>query len=76
VIAFSAGLPAARRPSGTPRTFVSHGRSDTILPIDGTSRRIVSRLEDAGDAVTCREDDGPHGVPHGIAQDAFQWFAR
>ncbi len=76
VIAFSPGFIAARRPSGRPRIFVSHGRSDTILPIDVTSRRIVPELEDAGYAVTYREFDGPHAVPEAIAQDAFKWFTR
>jgi predicted esterase len=76
VMAFSPGFIAARRPSGKPRIFVSHGRSDTILPIDVTSRRIVPSLEDAGYPVTYREFDGPHTVPEGIAQDAFKWFAR
>ena len=51
--------PAVRKP----RIFISHGRSDTILPIDVTSRRIVPELEDAGYAVTYKEFDGPHAVP-------------
>ena len=76
VIAFSPGFNAARRPSGRPRIFISHGRSDTILPIDVTSRRIVPELEDAGYAVTYKEFDGPHAVPEGIAEDAFKWFVR
>ena len=76
VMAFSPGFMAARRPFGKPRIFVSHGRSDTILPIDVTSRRIVPELEDAGYAVAYHEFDGPHTVPEGIAQDAFKWFVR
>jgi len=76
VMAFSPGFIAARRPSGKPRIFISHGRSDTILPIDVTSRRIVPELEDAGYAVTYQEFDGPHTVPQPVAQDAFKWFAR
>jgi phospholipase/carboxylesterase len=76
VMAFSPGFNAARRPSGRPRIFISHGRADTILPIDVTSRRIVPELEDAGYAVTYKEFDGPHAVPEGIAEDAFKWFVR
>jgi phospholipase/carboxylesterase len=76
VMAFSPGFIAPRRPSGKPRIFIAHGRSDTILPIDVTSRRIVPGLEDAGYAVTYQEFDGPHTVPQEIAQDAFKWFAR
>ena len=76
VMAFSPGFIAARRPSGRPRIFISHGRSDTILPIDVTSRRIVPELEDSGYAVTYKEFDGPHAVPEGIAEDAFKWFVK
>ena len=74
VLAFSPGFSAARRPQGRPRIFVSHGRSDTILPIDVTSRRLVPALEDAGYAVTYKEFDGPHGVPENVARQAFTWF--
>ena len=76
VMAFSPGFSAARRPQGRPRIFISHGRSDTILPIDVTSRRLVPALEDAGYAVTYKEFDGPHGVPENIARQAFTWFTN
>jgi phospholipase/carboxylesterase len=76
VIAFSPGFSASRRPSGRPRIFISHGRSDEILPIDTCSRRIVPSLEDAGYSVSYKEFDGPHTVPETIAQDAFKWFVR
>ena len=76
VIAFSPGFTANRRPQGRPRIFISHGKSDNVLPIDACSRRIVPQLEDAGYAVTYKEFDGPHTVPEPIAQDAFKWFVR
>ena len=76
VMAFSPGFTAARRPQGKPRIFISHGRSDNILPIDATSRRIVPALEEAGYPVTYKEFDGPHAVPENIARDAFTWFTR
>ena len=76
VMAFSPGFTANRRPQGRPRVFISHGKSDEILPIDVCSRRIVPALEDAGYAVTYKEFDGPHTVPEAIAQDAFSWFVR
>jgi phospholipase/carboxylesterase len=76
VMAFSPGFTAARRPTGRPRIFISHGRSDNILPIDATSRRIVPVLEEGGYAVTYKEFDGPHSVPESIARDAFAWFTR
>ena len=76
VLAFSPGFTAARRPTGRPRIFISHGRSDNILPIDATSRRIVPALEQGGYAVTYKEFDGSHTVPDSIARDAFAWFTR
>jgi predicted esterase len=76
LMAFSPGFLAARRPTGRPRVFISHGRSDNILPIDATSRRVVPQLEDAGYTVTYKEFDGPHTVPEAIARDAFSWLAR
>jgi phospholipase/carboxylesterase len=76
LMAFSPGFIAARRPNGRPRIFISHGRSDNILPIDVTSRRVVPELEDAGYTVTYKEFDGPHTVPEGIARDAFTWFVK
>lgn len=76
VMAFSPGFSAARRPQGRPRIFISHGRSDDILPIDVTSRRIVRELEEAGYAMTYKEFDGPHAVPEAIAREAFTWFTK
>lgn len=76
IIAFSPGFAAHRRPFGRPRVFISHGRSDEILPIDACSRRIVPMLEDAGYSVTYQEFDGPHTVPDTVAQDALKWFTR
>ena len=45
IIAFSPGflLPTPR--VGTPRVYISHGRTDTVLPIEQTTRRIVPRLQ-------------------------------
>jgi phospholipase/carboxylesterase len=76
VMAFSPGFTTYRRPQGRPRIFISHGRSDEILPINVCSRRIVPALEDAGYGVTYKEFDGPHTVPEVIAEDAFKWLVR
>ena len=76
VLAFSPGfaVPAARR--GSPRFFISHGTKDEILPIDRTSRRMVSGLRAAGYTVEYVEFDGPHTVSSAVADRAFQWFVR
>jgi phospholipase/carboxylesterase len=75
VVAFSPGFVVEGTPHGTPRFFISHGQSDTILPIDRCSRRIVSELRKQGYEVTFREFEGGHEVPPGIARDAMRWVA-
>ena len=74
VIAHSPGFYADVPHHGTPAFFVSHGISDTILPIDLTSRKIVPALRALGDAVTYVEFAGTHQVPLSIAQQAVAWM--
>ena len=45
VAAFSPGFVISAAAHGRPHFFVSHGRSDQILPIDRCSRVIVPRLQ-------------------------------
>lgn len=72
VLAFSPGFIAGTSRGGRrPRVFVSHGTGDRILPIEQTSRQIVSTLRDDGYAVTYREFHGGHQVPPAIATAAF-----
>jgi len=73
--AYSPGFFVPARRQGWPAIFVSHGRSDPILPIDRTSRRIVPALQEAGYHVVYREFDGVHAVPPEIAQEAIRWLA-
>jgi phospholipase/carboxylesterase len=75
VLAFSPGfIPSGSKPGGKPRLFVSHGTSDTILPIDSCSRVMVPQFKRDGYNVTYREFDGPHTVPPAILGDAMKWF--
>ncbi|MDQ0674163.1 phospholipase/carboxylesterase [Pseudarthrobacter siccitolerans] len=74
IIAFSPGFVPPVPRSGQPRIFVSHGDSDSVLPIDRTSRRLVPVLQAGGYDVTYREFSGPHTVPAGIAQEAVDWL--
>jgi predicted esterase len=76
VAAFSPGLMTPRDARGTPRIFISHGMSDTVMPIDDTSRRFVPALKKLGYDVTFREHDGGHAVPESIVRDAFAWFTK
>lgn len=74
ILAFSPGFmaPAARR--GAPSIFISHGKRDSVLPIDSCSRRIVPQLERAGYDVSYHEFNDGHTVPVEIAREAVEWF--
>jgi phospholipase/carboxylesterase len=76
VLAFSPGFVVPGPRVGTPRVYISHGRSDPVLPIDRTTRRIVPRLEAAGISTTVHEFDGPHLVPPDVAENAVRWLTR
>jgi phospholipase/carboxylesterase len=76
VVAFSPGFVVEGATHGKPRFFISHGTSDTILPIDRCSRRIVSDLRKAGYEITLREFDGGHTVPADIALEGLRWVAE
>ena len=60
--------------AGAPHVYLSHGRADTVLPIDRTSRRIVPGLRAAGIPTEVHEFDGPHTVPPDVAEDAARWL--
>ena len=74
IAAFSPGFMAPSRAVGRPQIWISHGRGDSVLPIDATSRRIVPRLRDQGYDVLYREFDGPHTVPAEVAAAAVDWM--
>ena len=75
IVAFSPGfVPPGTPRRGKPPVFISHGKADTVLPIDRTSRVIVRELRDAGYAVTYREFSGPHTVPPEVAREAMDWL--
>jgi len=76
VLAFSPGFVVPGPRVGTPRVYISHGRSDPVLPIHRTTRRIVPRLEAAGIPTTVREFDGPHLLPPDVAENAVRWLTR
>jgi phospholipase/carboxylesterase len=75
-VAFSPGLATAFDRHGRPKIWISHGRSDPVLPIDRTSRRIVPALEEAGYEVIYREFDGVHTVPTEMAREAIRWLSN
>jgi phospholipase/carboxylesterase len=76
VLAFSPGFLVSARTAGAPDIFVSHGRSDPILPIDACSRVLVPALRRRRYHVRYREFDGRHEVPPALALEAVEWFAN
>ena len=73
-IAFSPGflLPVVSR--GRAHLFVSHGTRDQVIPIDQSSRAIVTRLQEEGYRVRYREFDGGHEIPEAVAGEAVHWY--
>lgn len=67
VAAFSPGFLIPVDEVGKAPIFISHGRQDSILPIDSCSRRIVPELQRMGYTVTYKEFDGDHEVPTEMA---------
>ncbi|WP_242053725.1 alpha/beta hydrolase-fold protein [Nostoc sp. FACHB-888] len=76
IIAFSPGFMVLARQSGKPHIFISHGKSDQVLPIERCSRRIVPQLKQAGYDLEYREFNGLHTVPTAIAERAMEWFTQ
>lgn len=76
VVAYSPGFWAAPERVDRPEVFVSHGRSDAILPYAGTEQRIVPDLRAAGYGVTFLPFDGPHSVPASLTEAALDWFVN
>lgn len=74
IIAFSPGFMKPSRRQGKPGIYISHGKFDTVLPIDRCSRLIVPRLEREEYEVHYHEFNGIHTVPALIAREAINWF--
>ena len=74
IMAFSPGVMQPAEVHGKPRIFISHGLSDSVMPIDVTSRQFVPRLKKLGYDVTYREYEGRHGVPPAVVREGFTWF--
>jgi phospholipase/carboxylesterase len=76
VVAFSPGfvIPAPE-PERLP-VFLRHGTNDQILPINSTSRRLVTALRDAAFEVDYEEFDGPHTMRPEDAHVALRWVGR
>lgn len=74
LLAFSPGFVAPAADRDAPRIFVSHGRRDTVLPIDRCGRRVASLLGQAGFDVEYEEFDDGHTIPAEVLDTAMEWF--
>ena len=67
-------VPSDSPRAGTSQYFVSHGRQDDVLPIDGASRKIVPALRAAGYTVRYEEFEGGHSLPPaGLLEQLWSW---
>jgi phospholipase/carboxylesterase len=75
LVAYSPGLFRPNDPIvGKPPIFISHGRSDRILPVGNSRDQIVPILLGNGYDVTYLEFEGGHEVPAEISDQALDWF--
>ncbi len=74
IVAFSPGFAVTPATNGKPRVFISHGTSDSVLPIDVCGRRLAALLGLDGYSVTFHEFAGGHTVPPEVADLGFRWW--
>jgi predicted esterase len=74
VLAFSPGFIGPCQPRGKPKVFISHGTTDSVLPIEPCSRTIVRQLRASGYPLVYEEFDGGHMIPPDLAQAAVDWL--
>ena len=74
VIGHSAGFIIPGPVHGRPKIYLSHGRQDTILPIDQCGRRIAAQLNRQAYVLRFDEFDGGHTASPEIRETAVNWF--
>lgn len=74
VLAFSPGFAAPSAQVGEPRIFISHGRADTVLPVDRCGRRLARVLGEAGYPVRYEEFPGGHVMPPDLVAAGVEWW--
>jgi phospholipase/carboxylesterase len=75
-VAYSPGFLIAVPAKKRPPILITHGTSDSILPIEDTSRRMVPELRKAGYSVDFREFDGNHAVQQSVMDEVINALAR
>jgi predicted esterase len=74
IIGHSAGFIIPGQIHGRPKIYLSHGRQDTILPIDQCGRRIAAQLTRQAYVLRFDEFDGGHMASAEIRETAVSWF--
>lgn len=74
VIGHSAGFIIPGSVHGRPKIYMSHGRQDTILPIDQCGRRIAAQLNRQAYVLRFDEFDGGHMASPELRETAVSWF--
>jgi len=74
IIGHSAGFIVPGAVHGRPKVYMSHGRQDTILPIDQCGRRIAAQLTRQAYVLRFDEFDGGHMASPEIREAAVSWF--
>jgi phospholipase/carboxylesterase len=75
VIAFSPGFAdVGSAAAGTPRVFISHGVSDSVLPVRLSRDGVVPLLRREGYDLRYEEFEGGHEVPAEVGAAALDWL--
>ena len=74
VMAFSPGFIIDGPWVGKPSFYISHGKQDPILPIEGYRRQVYGRLIGRAYSVIGTEFDGGHEMPDKVVREGFAWM--
>jgi len=74
LIGYSPGYVISSDPIGKPKIYISHGKSDYVLPVEGSRGYIVPTFIDMGYDVTYYEFRGGHTLPSSVSELSLDWF--
>jgi len=74
LIGYSPGYVINVDSVGKPKIYISHGKNDSVLPVEGSSGYIVPTFINSGYDVTYYEFRGGHALPSSIFDMSLDWF--